>query len=644
MQSEARNPLLPKTAVIALVSAVAVAAGGAFSALVRYDLVGFGHLPRAAVYAVFLLLLANVVALKTVRRRLFSTAQLCYVYIAVLVMAGFPGQQLVTYLYLGFISSQHYATPENKYEQTFFDHIAPWLVPSKDPDSPAVDWAFKGLPPGASIPWEPWLKPLVLWTPYLLALLMLQACLAAAFRRRWADDEHMLFPLARVPVEMVTYGEPGDVVPSVFRRPLFWVAFLVPVYFYTKNALHYYFPLIPQTDLTPTIEVVFTNRPWTELNYFPHYYYFEMMGVAYLIADDMGGSLWFFWVARRLTRVARNAMGITEQQEFFTHQGIGAYLLIAGAYAWAARHRLSQIARKAVTDDPTVDDREEPMSYRMVFFGFLGSLLVIVLWGKAAGADVWVTLLMMVLYVASILVLSRLVAESGVFAVWTPISPPHDVIVRALGSRAVGAQNITAMGYMGWKIQDTASCTTANIFQGYKMADLAWLKPRTVFGLMAASLVLSLLASHPSAIYAIYSHSVPGLGWWPKNAGASLPQGINQLIVAPREFDAYNYWHMGLGAGIVLIIHLLRQRFLWWPFHPLGYAAIMGPQFMGDRYGFSLFLGWVAKKAVKHWGGHKTYQALRPVAIGFIVGNAVVLLTWTIIHYFHPIPGVLIIE
>ncbi len=200
------------------------------------------------------------------------------------------------------------------------------------------------------------------------------------------------------------------------------------------------------------------------------------------------------------------------------------------------------------------------------------------------------------------------------------------------------------MGYMGWKIQDTASCTMANIFQGYKMADLTRLQPRTVFWLMAGSLIVSLIASHPSAIYAIYSHSVPGLGWWPKNAGASLPQGINQLIAAPREYTSYNYWHMGLGAGIVLVIHLLRQRFLWWPFHPLGYAAIMGPQFMGDRYGFSILLGWVVKKAVKHWGGHKAYQAFRPVAIGLIVGNAVVLLTWTIIHYFHPISSVLIIE
>ena len=54
-----RNRPQTRTWVVALVFVVLVAAGGAFSALVRYDLVGFGHLPRSAVFLSFLLLLLN---------------------------------------------------------------------------------------------------------------------------------------------------------------------------------------------------------------------------------------------------------------------------------------------------------------------------------------------------------------------------------------------------------------------------------------------------------------------------------------------------------------------------------------------------------------------------------------------------------
>jgi hypothetical protein len=158
---------LARTWVTALLLVIAVATGGAFSALVRYDLVGFGHLPRSAVFVCFLLLLLNAGWVRATGRRVFESAQLIFVFIAVMVMSGFPGQQLVTYLYIGLVGCQHYATPENKYVATFFEHIPRWLVPSLNPDHPAVRWAFYGLPGGQSIPWRDWVVPLAVWTPYI---------------------------------------------------------------------------------------------------------------------------------------------------------------------------------------------------------------------------------------------------------------------------------------------------------------------------------------------------------------------------------------------------------------------------------------------------------------------------------------------
>ena len=48
-----REPLRPLTAVVALVFVVVIAVGGAYAALVRYDLVGLGHLPRVAIFSLF---------------------------------------------------------------------------------------------------------------------------------------------------------------------------------------------------------------------------------------------------------------------------------------------------------------------------------------------------------------------------------------------------------------------------------------------------------------------------------------------------------------------------------------------------------------------------------------------------------------
>lgn len=623
---------------------IAVASGGAFSALVRYDLVGFGHLPRCALFLCFLLLLVNVAWLKSRGRRLLSSQQLVFIFIAIMVMAGFPGQQLVTYLYIGLIGCQHYATPENKWVDTFFDYIPRWLVPSKDPDDPAVRWAFYGLPPGKSIPWGEWVGPLLVWTPYLLAILLLGATTAALLRRRWADEEHMLFPLAQIPVEMLSYESDRDALPRVFRSWLFWFAFAIPVVLYSKNALHYYFPGIPETDLTPDIGPVFTGRPWNMLNNFPYHYYFEMIGITYLVNDELGFSLWFFWIARRLTAVFREMAGLANHNDWFEHQGIGAYLVAGTIYVWSARHALKTIFLKAITGRGDFDDSHEPMSARVMVFGFVGSLATIVIWGHAIGAEWWAPLALMGLYLCSLVVLTRVVSEAGLFAVWSPFTNQERLIVRSLGPNTVGVKTITALGYMGYKIRDTASMTPGNIIQGYKMAETARLNPRSVWAVMAVALVVGLFASHPASLYAIYSHTVPGLGWWPKGSGSSLGTSLAGMILTNNPFTAGNYGNMVLGGVLVWTLNFLRQRFLWWPLHPLAYAAIMGPTWMGDRYGFSIFLGWLARRLVHRFGGYPAYRLGRSAAVGMVVGNAVVLLTWTIVHYFHPIAGVLITE
>lgn len=633
------------TWLVALVCVAAVAVGGAFSALVRYDLVGFGHLPRAALYPVFWLLLANALTLWAWRRRWFSSRRLMYIYVAILVMAGFPGQQLATYLYLIMIAAQGYATPENKYLETFLPSVPNWMVPSKDPDAPVIRWAFQGMPMGQSLPWQPWVVPLLAWTPLLVAVMVLQLSLATLLRRRWAIHERVLFPLARIPVELVAYDSPAALFPACFRSPWFWVAFSIPVLIYSKNALHYYFPGIPETRLIRDIGWVFQDRPWTVLNGWQYNIYFEMIGVTYLVQDDMGFSLWFSWVLRKFIMVAREGYGLARHDEFFTHQGIGAYALLVLIYLWLARRSLAEAWRKALYNDPTVDDSEEPLSYRTAFVGLGLAVAAFLIWARVAGASVGYTLLTLLLYMISITVLTRLVAEGGLFAVWTPIAQPHTHVVNIFGPKAMGLRTVTILHYIGWKYGDTASCTMANIMQGYQVADLAALHPRWTAALIFASLLVGLFASHPGALYAIYSRSVPGLGWWPKAAFAGFGTSLNQLLQAPRMFTAGNYGNMALGAAVTAALQALRQRYVWWPLHPLGYVAIIGgPSWMGERYGFSILVGWVIRRIVQRFGGYRAYNAFRPAAIGIVAGNAVVLLTWTIVHYFHPISGVLIIE
>jgi hypothetical protein len=654
--AEIRSPeevagLRPSTAVVGLVLVGAVAVGGAFSALINYDLVGLGHLPRVAVFVVFALIAVNALSMLLVRRRAFSQRQLAFIYIAILVMAGIPGQQLVTYLYLGMIGSQYYAHGQsNDFDTEVIPHIEPWMVPAMDAEGDVISHAFHGLPWGEAIPWQPWVRPLLLWTPYLLALLGLQICLAALFRRRW-DQERLTYPLARVPVELVTYKTRTDVVPELLKNKLFWLTFIIPVIVYTKKALSFHNPDIRGVNLYKDIGVVFGTPPWTSLDYLPLHIYFETIGATYLIPTAVGFSLWFFWILRRLIYVYRDMRGLLDHPQYLLQQGVGAYVVLAGICLWGARRTLGQAFRGMFGIRGEEDDTEEtphdrhPMRPALAGWGIVFCLAVIVVWGVAAGASPAPVLVMVGLYVVGLIVLSRLVAEMGLFCVWTPMFPPQEITARLWGTfNPLGQKTTTALCYMGWKIQDSASATVANVLQGFKINELSRLKDSSGLWLMVAALLVAVFASHPASIYAIYTQGVYDLGWWPAGAADDLPNQIHNLTTVLNPYGREAYAAMAHGAIIVAGLHLLRTHYHRFPLLAFAYGAALGPQFMMDRYGFSIFIGWCFKSALLKYGGVGSHNKIRPAALGLICGNACILLFWTIYHYFEPVSDALVIE
>jgi len=265
-------------------------------------------------------------------------------------------------------------------------------------------------------------------------------------------------------------------------------------------------------------------------------------------------------------------------------------------------------------------------------------------WSGAIGLNpLWALALVAILF-SAILVLSRLVSEAGLFVYWAPNSPFAGFLINLVGRNNVSAQNAALLAWVSNKIDDLASCTTTNMLQGYKIGNLARLPSRAVFATMAIAVVVTIFACHIPSIYCIYDRSVPALGWWTRNSPASFASTVGSLVAQERHMTWINYTQMAWGALATFFLLAMRQRFVWWPFHPLGYVAMLGQQWPGDRYGFSMFLGWALKWLVVRFGGVQGYRLFRPAAIGLVMGNAFVLFFFLIINFFYPYSGVLVIE
>ena len=88
---------------------------------------------------------------------------------------------------------------------------------------------------------------------------------------------------------------------------------------------------------------------------------------------------------------------------------------------------------------------------------------------------------------------------------------------------------------------------------------------------------------------------------------------------------------MLVGATVIWLLVMGRNRFLWFPLHPLGFLA--APTFPIRNMWFPIFLGWLVKTLVMKYGGTDTYVKVRPFMIGLILGNIIAMVFWMLVGF-----------
>jgi hypothetical protein len=640
---EAENVTV-KAIVIGFLLVVGITVAGCYSAFLRYDLIGTGHLPRCALFPVMLLALVNPIWRYFFGKPLFSRTELLFIYCTVLIMTGIPGQQFSNYLYLGLVSPVYFSSPRNmpallQYEGlNWLQYIPDWALPSKDPRSGVIAWVFEGMPEGARIPWQPWVLPLALWTLFYLALFVSHILIAALLRKQWVEHEKLSFPLAQVPVEVADERR----LTAMGRNLLFWFGFIIPVFVFTFRALHIYFPYFPNINIYPNWGAIFQGRPFDVLNYTPFNIYFDMIGVTYLIPSDVGFSFWFFaFVVRRLQMVVRSAMGLTDHQQPLEMQTIGGLFALFALQMWVARQYLRDVfvqAWRGICPDPNA----APLPYRHLLIMLGICVVFLVVWTVGFSTAIhWAIALFAIHYIWRIMT-ARMVAEAGLFVFWTP--SPVNFLLRFFGRDLIGAPSISGLTMVHSKFSDSATCLMPQALQAFKIAHSEGLNQQQIFKLMLASTVVSMMVCHPTSLRILYTTTVPKMGWWTRGYPQWLANDFLTRLAQDLRMPTWHYFSLLGGAIVTVFLAWMRWQFFWWPFHPLGFAAANAVPWFGDRYGFSMLLGWLAKAMVMWFGGIRLWHFFRPFMMGMIIGNTFILFTLLLIHFFFPTNEVVVIE
>ena len=86
---------------------------------------------------------------------------------------------------------------------------------------------------------------------------------------------------------------------------------------------------------------------------------------------------------------------------------------------------------------------------------------------------------------------------------------------------------------------------------------------------------------------------------------------------------------MIFGSAFTVWLMWMRQTFVWWPLHPLGYTMLSS--WATFKLWFSIFLGWGLKFSIVKYGGLKAYRSARPIFLGLVLGEMTCAGLWAII-------------
>ena len=557
-----------------------------------------------------------------------STAEITLVYIMALTAATIPSMGLTAFFIPYLSGAQYYASPENRWGELFMQRVPEWLVPQ---DPQAIQNFYEGNPHG-NIAWEAWLSPLTAWAPFLLALYIVMIALMVILRRQWMEHERLLYPLMQPSLALIAQDGQRRW-PPLLRSGIFWIGLSIPFAIGTVNALHAYYATVPKIELHTSLPIFRRTATLTpSLS-------FATVGFTYFLSQDISLGIWLLNLIAKLQEGAFNFLGVStnESMEWVTvpvlgHQNMGAMIVFVLWGLWIGRRHLGAVLRKALRGDATIDDSDEVMSYRTAVLMVLSGGGFMWWWLCQTGLSPGPAILTLFIAFVIFLGLTRMVTEGGFFITRAPMNPGN-FIVSGFGVESLGAAGVTALGYtFVWagelRIFVMAACANAlkiteqHIRAGRRM--LLW------------AMLVAIIVSAVGSIWVQV-----GLGY--QYGAINLSGFFRGLVHYPFNFTSrhllngagpvWDGWiWTAYGGALMGVLMWLKQRFLWWPIHPL--SLPISSMWMTDAIMLSVFLSWSIKGIILKYGGSRLYHNGKPFFIGLVAGQFVCMGVWMVIDYF----------
>ncbi|MBD3184612.1 hypothetical protein GF312_20195 [Candidatus Poribacteria bacterium] len=585
-----------------------------------------------AIFFLVVLILLNFILQKISRKLAFTSTELLVVYVMVTLAMAINGIGMFGFLTPALLNPFWYATPENEWED-FHPHIPSWFVPQNEK---AIRYFYEGESSFIKY-FGDWITPFVVWTVFSVVLLFMMLCLGVILRRRWMEQERLSFPIAAFPIEMTLRG--GSI-SRFFKNKLLWIGFTIPAILQSINTLHFVYPSIPYIQFIKAFDLgrFITDRPWNAVGYTAVAFYPTVIGLTYLFPVDVSFSCAFFYLLQKGELVFASAMGLRGGSGLLARfpsvglEGAGAWLALGIASLWMARRHLVRVFKKTfIPRRSSMDDSNEPLPYRWAVFGLIGGMIFMVYFVYMTGASLYLPFILFGIFFTYMITLSRIRAQTGGIWNFGPTNPP-EMVVTTLGTRRLGPTNLTILSYLMWFNLDYRCAVMPHQMEGFKIGREAKMNMRKLCLVIILALIVGVLVSYVNVlrIYYLNGADTARINPWRVNMGKIPYQRLHNWFNYPQPPDYTGLVYVLGGALMVWFLAFMSTRYVWWVFHPVGYAYASTHGNM-----FLLWSGMLACSAIK-WiilrtGGVKAYRKWLPLFIGLLLGDYVIASIWSII-------------
>ena len=490
-----------------------------------------------------------------------------------------------------------------------------------------------------AIPWYAWARPVVTWTSFLLVFYAVLFCTAILLRGQWVENERLVFPLTRVPLAMIQDEDGPTFIGRLFKSPLMWIGFLIPLLIHSWNSLGNYSDLFGQIALSQNV-TLFRDAGSSfhiRLN-------FPALGLAYLMPLSVAFSIWFFFVIGQSERVIAALIGLRVATGDSWTSGGGGPLIIAYQQAgammvfvlfllWTAGPHIRGLWRQVFTGEDA--GRQEGISPRFAFAGLGCGLLFMIAWLTLTGLSVYVAVILVFGALGTFIGLSRIVAESGIPGTQTPMVP-QAFIIRGFGPEVLGLKNMTGLAMSTVWMGETGANMMNAVVHSLRLTSERGQdrRHRRLPFALALAVVIGLVGSIWFTMHMAYTFGGVNLHSWYYSGAPRWPfTYMTSVYNAPEPFLA-RFGFTSFGGGVMAALLYLRYRFVSWPLHPIGFPIASTYQITVYLW-FSIFLAWLIKSAIARYGGSGLYRTLLPFFLGLVLGEFTTVTAWIFIdgHY-----------